>query len=76
MFKEARLPFKKIILNKAPETIMLGRPDLAFLWGSPETLVPVVEDPGCYEIAVVGGVAGRGTMMLGAGAPVTKPVTE
>lgn len=35
-----------------------------------------VEDPDCFDIAVVGGAAGRGAYFYGAGEPVIMPVDE
>jgi len=42
----------------------------------PDLPIPVVETPGCFDIAVVGGTAGRGAYFYGAGEPVTTPVEE
>jgi len=36
----------------------------------------VVEEPGCFDIAVVGAAAGRGAYFYGAGEPLTMPVDE
>jgi hypothetical protein len=39
-------------------------------------MLPVVEGPGCFDIAVVGAAAGRGAYFYGAGEPVTMQVDE
>jgi hypothetical protein len=72
MFRRARIPFSLAMLNKERKAMEVARPDLMWLWDSPETMVPVVEDPSCYEVVVVGGAAGRGAFFWGAGAPVTR----
>jgi hypothetical protein len=57
-----------------PKGLEVAHPELQWLWDSPETLVPVLERPECFSIAVVGAAAGRGAFLWGAGAPITKPV--
>lgn len=74
LFRLARLPFRSLMINKEPRAMLAARPDLAWLWDSPETMLPVVEDPDCYEIMVVGATAGRGAFFWGAGGPVTKAI--
>jgi hypothetical protein len=53
-----------------------SHPELGFMWDHPDLPVPIVEDSGCFEIAVVGGAAGRGAYFYGAGEPVTMRVEE
>lgn len=74
LFKEARVPFSTLSLNKVPEAINIAHPELKWLWDSPDTRLPVVEDPDCFDLVVVGGVAGRGAFFHGAGEPVTKVI--
>lgn len=74
LHRQARLPFRLLMLNKEPQALTLAHPELAWLWESPDTLVPVLEDADCYDIVVVGGTAGRGAFFWGAGEPVTKPI--
>ncbi len=76
LFKRARIPFRQAMLNKERHAMETARPELMWLWESPETMVPVVEDPQCYELLVVGGAAGRGTFFWGAGAPVSRAIDE
>ncbi len=74
MFAKGRMPFEKIMLAKEKKAMALSHPELMWLWESPETMVPVVEDPECYEIVVVGGGAGRGAFFWGGGQPQTKAI--
>ncbi|GIX46680.1 MAG: hypothetical protein KatS3mg131_0891 [Candidatus Tectimicrobiota bacterium] len=74
LYAKARLPFETLMLNKEAQAFALAHPELQWLHDSPQTLLPVVEDPECFDIAVVGGAAGRGAYFYGAGAPVTKPI--
>lgn len=76
MHRRARLPFRMLMLNKEPKAMTASHSELNWLWDRPEALVPVLEDAGCYDIAVVGGAAGRGAFFYGAGEPVTRPINE
>jgi hypothetical protein len=74
LYRAARLPFRTLMLNKEPKAFGVAHPELAWLADHPDLPLPVVEDPGCFEVAVVGGAAGRGAYFYGAGEPVTMPV--
>jgi hypothetical protein len=76
MYREARLPFREMMDYHEPKGLEVAHPELQWLWDSPETLVPVLERPECFSIAVVGAAAGRGAFLWGAGAPITKPVED
>lgn len=76
LHREARVAFGTLIKNKEPEGVRTSHPELAWLFDAPETPVPVLESPECYDLAVVGGAAGRSTVMWGMGGPVTKPIDE
>ncbi|MFQ6029408.1 MAG: hypothetical protein ACE5Q6_18175 [Dehalococcoidia bacterium] len=69
MYRRARMPFRDLILGQEPKGFRLAHPELQWLWDSPETLLPVVESPDCYTVAVVGAAAGRGASFWGAGGP-------
>ena len=76
LFKKARLPFRTLML-KTPYKAMAGpHPELTWLYDSPDAMVPVLEDPDCFKIVVVGGSAGRGALFYGAGEPITKAIEE
>jgi hypothetical protein len=76
MYRAARLPFGTLMLNKERKAMAVAHPELAWLWDHPDLPLPVVEDPSCYDIAVVGAAAGRGAYFYGAGEPVTMPVED
>jgi hypothetical protein len=85
MYAKARMPFEKLMLVnrlRKPDEIKehtsraSAHPELEWLWDSPQTMLPVVEDPECFEIVVVGGAAGRGAFFWGSGQPRTKEITE
>jgi hypothetical protein len=76
LYRAALLPLATITLNRKRKAIATAHPELGWLLEHPELPVPVVEDPGCFDIAVVGGAAGRGTYFYGAGEPVTLAVDE
>jgi len=56
--------------------MQVAHPELAWLADHPDLPVPIVEDPTCFDIAVVGAAAGRGAYFYGAGEPVTMPVED
>jgi hypothetical protein len=76
LFKHARVPYSTLSINKVPEAIDIAHPELKWLRDSPETMLPVVEDPDCFDLVVVGGTVGRGALFHGAGQPVTKVIKD
>jgi len=76
LYKAARVPFRTLTLNKEPKAMAAAHPELGWLADHPDLPVPVVESPDCFDIAVVGGAAGRGAYFYGAGEPVTVPVED
>ncbi len=76
LYARARLPFRTLMLNKEPKALEVAHPELRWLAEHPDLPLPVVESPECFEIAVVGGAAGRGAYFYGAGEPVTMPVED
>jgi hypothetical protein len=74
LYAKARLSFETLMLNKEAQAFAVAHPELQWLWDSPQTLLPVVEGPDCFDIAVVGAAAGRGAYFYGAGEPVTKVI--
>ncbi len=76
LYRAARLPFRTLMLNKERKAMAVAHPELAWLHEHPTLPLPIVEDPSCYDIAVVGGAAGRGAYFYGAGEPVTMTVDE
>jgi len=76
LFKRVRVPFRVAMRNKEPKSILASNPELAWLFDSPDTLVPLVRSADCYDILVAGGAAGRSTVMWGMGGPVTKEIKD
>lgn len=76
LYRAARLPFRTLMLNKERQAMEASHPELGWLVDHPDLPLPVVEDPSCFDIAVVGGAAGRGAYFYGAGEPVTMPVED
>ena len=76
LYRAARLPFKTMMLNKEPKAMAAAHPELGWLADHPDLPLPVVEDPGCFDLAVVGAAAGRGAYFYGAGEPVTRAVED
>ena len=76
MYKAARMPFETLMLNKERKALDAAHPELKWLYECPDTLIPVVEVPECFEIAVIGGNAGRGAYFYGAGGPVTEVIED
>lgn len=74
MFKRARLPFKTLMMNKERRAMEIAHPELNWLWDSPDIMVPVLEDPDCFDIIVVGGAVGRGAYLWGSGEPISRPI--
>ena len=76
LYGAARLPFRTLMLNKEVQAHHAAHPELRWLADHPELPLPIVETPECYDIAVVGGAAGRGAYFYGAGEPVTVVVED
>ncbi|MBI2872433.1 MAG: hypothetical protein HYY00_04495 [Chloroflexi bacterium] len=78
LYRRARMPFRLLMLSKEKKGLLIAHPELQWLWDCPETPLPIVETPDCFDIVVAGttGGAGRGAYFYGAGEPVTKPVEE
>jgi hypothetical protein len=74
LYRHATLPFRRLRANREPSTLIAGRPDLQWLTAHPELPLPLVELPECYELAVVGGAAGRSMYFYGAHEAITKPI--
>ncbi len=76
LYRAARLPFRTLMLNKEPKALQAAHPELGWLADHPDLPLPIVEEPECFDIAVVGGAAGRGAYFYGAGEPVTVLVDD
>lgn len=77
LHRYGRLPFGFVSSRLEHSAIRSAHPELAWLWDSPEALVPVLEDPDCYDVIVAGSPGGnRSSFSWGMGGPVTKPIRE
>jgi hypothetical protein len=75
--REARHPFKFLSSRLEASAIRSSHPDLDWLWTSPDALVPVLEDAGCYHIIVAGSAgSNRSAFSWGMGGAVTKPILQ
>jgi hypothetical protein len=50
------------------------RPEMKWVAGKPDELVPITRDPSFFHVCVVGGVAGKSQYLTGLGAPVSKAI--
>ncbi len=73
MYDHAKVPFR-LLWRKDIELLKKHHPELMWLQNYPELMLPVLETPDCYDIAVVGADAGRGLYTWGSGEPMTKPI--
>lgn len=77
LFREARHKFGFLAARLEESAIRVGHPELSWLWDSPDALVPILEDPGCFDIVVAGSPgSNRSAYAWGMGGPVTKQVTQ
>jgi hypothetical protein len=62
------------LLWKDMKLVQAGRPEMLAIRDNPDAMLPVLESPDCYHIAVVGADVGRSLFCWGAGDAVTKPI--
>jgi hypothetical protein len=72
LYEQALAPFK--VLFKDMKLVKAAHPELMWLKDHPDLMLPVLETPDCFEIAVVGADVGRSIFFWGANEPVTKPI--
>jgi hypothetical protein len=68
------IPFRKLMLNQAPDAFVASHPELLWLLDAPDTMVTVNPSPDCFEFFVVGASAGRSQFCFGGTHSVTKAV--
>lgn len=74
-YREARVRFGFLTMNKRAHSIRASHPELNWLWDSPDTLVPVLEDVNCFKVVVAGTHgSNRTSYAWGMGGAVTKRV--
>jgi hypothetical protein len=72
--RATKIPFRKLMLNQAPDAFVASHPELLWLLDAPDTLVTVNPSPECFEFFVVGASAGRSQFCFGGTNSVTKAV--
>jgi hypothetical protein len=73
--RETKIPFRKLMLNQAPEAFVASHPELLWLLDAPDTPVTVNPSPECFEFFVVGASAGRSQFCFGGTHSVTRAVS-
>jgi hypothetical protein len=77
MYRKARLPFGLLSSRLEHQAIRDAHPELSWLWDSPDTLVPVLEEAHCFNVIVAGSPgSNRSSFAWGMGAPVTLPILQ
>lgn len=74
LFKGARMPFRKLMLNKPRQGFAVAHPHLQWLWDTPETEVSLFRTPEAFDIFVVGADAGRSLYFYGGSISVSREV--
>ncbi len=74
--RETKIPFRKLMLNQAPDAFVASHPELLWLLDAPDTPVTVNPSPDCFEFFVVGASAGRSQFCFGGTNSVTKRVAR
>jgi hypothetical protein len=77
LWRAGRLPFGFLSQRLETKAITVGHPELAWLWQSPDSQVPVLEDPECYNVFVAGSPgSNRSAFAWGMGGSVTRLVRQ
>ena len=77
LYQHARIPFGAFMARSSSAKFRSAHPHMQWLWDSPQTLIPVLETPDCFEIVVAGGNSGaRSTYSYGAAEPVSRVIEE
>jgi hypothetical protein len=74
LYRRSRVPFREAMINKALPLFKASHPELQFLLDSPESPVSLYPSPECFQIFVVGAVAGRSLYFHGGTISVTKAI--
>jgi len=68
------VPFRTAMVNKPMPLFAASHPELAHLLDDPDAEVHLYPSPECFQVFVVGGVAGRSLYFHGGTVSVTRPV--
>ena len=74
LYEHAKMPFKTLMANKSIDAMEKAHPELSRLKDNPDTLLPIVETPDCYDIVVAGHGGACSYYLYGAGGPITRPI--
>jgi hypothetical protein len=70
----SRVPFREAMINKPLPLFKASHPELQFLLDHPELPVSLYPSPECFQVFVVGAVAGRSLYFHGGTVSVTKAI--
>ncbi len=70
----SRVPFRQAMINKPMPLFKASHPELQFLLDHPDVPVSLYPSPECFQVFVVGAVAGRSLYFHGGTVSVTKAV--
>jgi hypothetical protein len=74
LHRHSTLPFRTAMVNKPMPLFAASHPELAHLLDDPDTEVNLYPSADCFQVWVVGGVAGRSLYFHGGTVSVTRPV--
>lgn len=74
LYDAARMPFRKIMLNKPKAGFSVAHPELQWLWDNPDAEVSIFRSPEAFDIFVVGGDAGRSLHCFAGSLSISKEV--
>lgn len=74
LHRRSTLPFRTAMVNKPLPLFVASHPELAHLLDAPDTEVHLYPSAECFQVFVVGGVAGRSLYFHGGTVSVTRPV--
>lgn len=74
LHRQSVLPFRTAMVNKPMPLFVASHPELAHLLDAPDTDVPLYPSAECFQVFVVGAVAGRSLYFHGGTVSVTRPV--
>lgn len=74
LHRRSTLPFRTAMVNKPLPLFAASHPELAHLLDDPDAEVPLYPSAECFQVFVVGAVAGRSLYFHGGTVSVTRPV--
>ncbi len=74
LHEKSQLPFRLAMINKPMPLFEASHPELHHLLDDPDAEVDLYPSPECFQVFVVGAVAGRSLYFHGGTVSVTKPV--